>query len=91
MVWTITSSARVEQNCGKHLKGNLLKLSGERRVTSGETEEIPGAIRGEPQNTRDPETWNRKPALREIVMREQWSRGSRDVDRKEDGLGKFYD
>jgi len=51
MVWTITSSARVEQNCGKHLKGNLLKLSGERRVTSGETEEIPGAIRGEPRGT----------------------------------------
>ena len=33
--------ARVEQNCGKHLKGNLLKLSGEWRVTSGETEAIP--------------------------------------------------
>jgi hypothetical protein len=39
----------------------------------------------------DPETRNRKPALREIVMREKWRRGSRNVDRKEDGLGEFYD
>ena len=28
----------------------------------------------------DPETRNRKPALREIVMREKWRRGSRNVN-----------
>jgi hypothetical protein len=94
MVWTITSSARVEQNCGKHLKGNLLKLGGEWRVMSGETEAIPE--RDSWRAARHLESGNVESKAcvasdRNAGKMETREPGRCGIARSQDGLGKFYD
>ena len=101
MVWTITSSARVEQNCGKHLKGNLLKPGGEWRVTSGETEAIPkrdswrAARRWESGNAESKACVARDRNAGKMETRESgrqfFVQSDFGLNKSEDGLGKFYD
>ena len=88
MVWTITNFARIEQNCGKHLKGSSFRaVTRDSRFVTREGNDPKIGGHGYPK------TRSRKPGLRAIVIQEKWRRGigTLEIARSRDGLGEFYD